>query len=190
MSAIGHYGDCGDRVLTEASPAGTDFLATVCQQWESAADPARAAGIRVVHPRLGVVLSTTGGALPRMLLPFRLGIGGRLASGRQWVSWIALADALAGIRHCMLEAQISGPVNLTSPHPVTNGTFTRTLAHVLRRPALLPVPALLLRLLFGELAEATLLAGQRAQPTRLDASAFRFAYPALEAALQDILLHD
>jgi uncharacterized protein (TIGR01777 family) len=190
MSALGYYGDAGDRVLTEASPAGTDFLAKVCQEWESAAEPARVAGIRVVHPRMGVVLSTAGGALPKMLFPFRLGIAGRLGSGQQWMSWIALTDALAGIRHCMLEERISGPVNLTSPQPVTNATFTRTLAHVLRRPAILPVPALLLRFLFGELAEATLLAGQRALPTRLEAAAFPFAYPALEAALLHILPRD
>ena len=187
MSAVGIYGDGHDQPLTEASPTGDDFLAELCRDWEAAADPARAAGIRVVHPRMGLVLSPDGGALPRLLLPFRLGIGGRLGSGRQWMSWIALDDALAGLGHCISSDSLNGPVNLVAPHPVTNADFTTTLAAALRRPAILPVPALALRAAFGELAVATLLTSQRAVPRVLESSGFRFRFDTLGPALDHLL---
>ncbi len=190
MSGMGYYGDAGDRVLTEASPPGNDFLAAVCRDWEDAAAPARAAGLRVVHPRMGVVLSSEGGALPRMLLPFRLGLGGRLASGMQWMSWIALTDALAGLERCILDDTLRGPVNLTSPNPVTNATFTRTLGQVLHRPVVFRVPRLALRGLFGEMAEATLLASQRAVPAALTAAGFQFQLDTVDAALRAALPSD
>lgn len=187
MSAVGIYGDSQDRPLTEASPAGNDFLAELCRDWEAAADPARAAGIRVVHPRMGMVLSPDGGALPRMLRPFRWGVGGRLGSGRQWMSWIALDDALAGLHHCIATASLDGPVNLVAPQPVTNADFTTTLAAALRRPAIVPVPALALRAAFGELAVATLLTSQRAVPRVLESSGFQFRFDTLERALDHLL---
>lgn len=187
MSAMGFYGDGGDQVLTESSPAGHDFLAGVVQAWEAAAEPARTAGIRVVHPRMGIVLSPDGGALAKMLPPFRLGLGGRLGSGAQWMSWIAIDDVVAALRHCMVEERLAGPVNLTSPVPVTNADFTEALGRVLQRPALIPVPAVALKILFGELAEATLLAGQRMLPTRLQATGFTFQYPLIEPALRHLL---
>ena len=187
MSAMGFYGDGGDRILTEASPMGHDFLAGVVEAWEAAAEPARTAGIRVVHPRMGIVLSPDGGALAKMLPPFRLGVGGRLGSGRQWMSWIAIDDVVAALQHCLVEERLSGPVNLTSPHPVTNATFAETLGRVLRRPAVVPVPAIALKLLFGELAEATLLAGQRMLPERLEAAGYTFRFPVLEPALQHVM---
>lgn len=187
MSAMGIYGDAGERVLTESSATGDDFLATVCREWEAAAEPARAAGIRVVHPRMGLVLMPSGGALARMLVPFRLGIGGRLGHGRQWMSWIAMDDVLSAVWHCLTDQRLSGPINLTSPQPVTNATFTRTLAGVLQRPAIIPVPATALRMLFGEVAEATLLASQRMVPERLQETGFQFRYASLEAALHHLL---
>lgn len=187
MSAVGIYGDAGDAILTEGSSTGTDFLSQLGREWEAAADPARAAGIRVVHPRMGIVLSPDGGALAKMLLPFRLGVGGRLGTGRQWMSWIAIDDALAGLRHCLADDRVSGPVNLTAPQAVTNAEFTEALATVLRRPSLFPVPAIALRALFGEMADATLLASQRAVPERLEAAGFHFRYPDLALALRHVL---
>jgi uncharacterized protein (TIGR01777 family) len=187
MSAVGIYGDSGDRLVTEDAPVGDDFLARVCRAWEAAAEPAHAAGIRVVHPRMGVVLSRDGGALTRMLLPFRLGLGGRLGHGEQWMSWIAIDDAVTGLDHCLKDGELHGPVNLTAPVPVTNREFTSTLARALRRPAVIPVPALALRVLFGEVAEATLLTGQRATPGRLQQSGYQFTYGSLGAALQHVI---
>ncbi len=182
-SAVGFYGDRGDEVLTEASAGGTDFLAGVCAEWEAAADPAREAGLRVVHARFGLVLSASGGALARMLTPFRLGAGGRLGSGRQYMSWVDLDDAIEALLHAIETPAVSGPMNVTGPLPVTNAEFTATLARVLRRPAVVPVPAFALRLLFGELAGPLLIGGQRVLPRVLELSGYRFRHPTLEQAL-------
>jgi uncharacterized protein (TIGR01777 family) len=187
MSAMGIYGDRGDEILTEHSPLGTDYLSEVCQAWEAAAGPARDAAIRVVHPRMGLVLSTTGGALARMLPPFRLGVGGRLGSGHQWMSWIAIDDVVRALLHCLAAEVVSGPVNFSAPHPVTNREFTRILARTLGRPAVIPVPAPLLRTVFGELANATLLASQRLHPVSLTDAGFAFHYPSLLVALRHLL---
>lgn len=185
-SAVGIYGDRGDEVLDEQSAPGTDFLARVALEWEHAADPARQAGIRVVHPRMGMVLSPGGGGLRRMLLPFRLGIGGPMGDGRQWLSWIALDDLVTFV-HWLLPAGIAGPVNAVAPEPVRNAEFARTLGAVLRRPALLPVPRFALRLLFAEMADATLLAGQRVLPRRALEAGFTFRHATLRAALEHLL---
>jgi len=186
-SAVGIYGDRGDEVLTEDSPPGTGFLPEVGRAWEQAAQPAAEAGIRVVCLRMGVVLAREGGALARMLPLFRLGLGARLGSGRQWMSWIALADATAAMLHLLQADSVSGPVNLTAPNPVTNREFTLTLARVLRRPALLSVPALALRVVFGEMADEALLASTRVVPRRLLDSGFSFQHAELEAALRAVL---
>lgn len=186
-SAVGYYGPRGDEPLTEDSASGRGFLAEVCQAWEAAAEPARRAGIRVVNPRLGMVLAATGGALGRMLIPFRLGLGGVMGSGRQYVSWIALEDLVEAITYLMFAGHVSGPVNAVAPGPVTNRGFTQTLGRVLRRPTLAPLPAPLVRLLFGEMGQALLLDGARVLPARLLASGFRFRYPDLEGALRSEL---
>ncbi len=186
-SAIGYYGDRGDQVLQEDSPAGNDFLAGVCREWEAATEPATGAGIRVVHLRFGVVLSPAGGALRKMLTPFRMGVGGRIGSGRQFMSWIALDDVVGAIQHALATEALAGVVNAVAPSPVTNAEFTRVLAHVLRRPALFPVPAFGLRLAFGEMADALLLSSQRVVPARLQASGFTFRFPELEGALLHLL---
>ncbi len=186
-SAIGFYGDRGDEVLDESSPAGSGFLPTVCQEWEAATEPARQAGIRVVHLRFGIVLSRHGGALARMLLPFRLGLGGPIGSGRQWMSWIGLDDAVGAIVHLLDADDVSGPVNVVSPQPVTNRDFARTLARVLRRPAWFFVPAPMARLALGEMADALLLASTRVVPRVLVQAGYRFAHTELEAALRHLL---
>jgi uncharacterized protein len=183
-SAMGIYGARGDELLGETSVIGHDFLADVATEWEAAADRATAAGVRVVKIRTGLVLSSRGGALARMLLPFRLGLGGRVGSGRQWVSWIALADTVGAIMHALDVQTLAGPVNLSAPNPVTNAELAVTLAKVLGRPAILPLPAAAMRLVFGEMGQATLLASQRMSPRRLLESGYRFRYPALEAALR------
>lgn len=183
-SAIGFYGDRGDEVLDEGSAAGTGFLAEVCQAWEAAADPARRAGIRVVHMRTGIVLSPRGGALAQMLLPFQMGAGGVIGSGRQWMSWIALSDLVAAFYAAIFLEGLEGPVNATAPNPVTNAEFTRTLGKVLGRPTILPMPEAAVRLVFGELGDALLLEGARVLPSKLDANGFEFAYPDLEGALR------
>lgn len=183
-SAEGIYGNRGDEILDEGSPIGSDFLAQLAADWEAEADRAAAAGVRVVKIRTGLVLSPRGGALARLLLPFRLGLGGRLGSGRQWVSWIALADTVRAIRHLIDTHAFVGPANVSAPNPVTNAELASTLARVLRRPAIFPVPATALRLAFGEMADATLLASQRMRPRRLLESGFQFRYPTLEAALR------
>jgi uncharacterized protein len=187
-SAIGIYGGRGDEILTEASASGSGFLADVCVAWENATQPATDAGIRVVHLRLGVVLSPAGGALARMLPVFRAGFGGRLGSGRQWLSWIALPDATRAIVFALKTPSLSGPVNVVAPNPVTNLEFSRALAKVLHRPALLPVPAFALNLTFGEMAKATILESERVMPDRLIAAGFDFEYPDLEAGLRAVLL--
>ena len=188
-SAVGIYGDRGDEILTEQSPLGGahDFLVTTGRQWEAGADAARAAGIRVVHPRFGLVLSRRGGALGRMLLPFKLGVGGRLGPGSQWMSWISITDVVSALIFLMADETAVGPVNVTSPEPVQNRDFTRTLGRVLSRPTVLPVPAHGLRLIFGEMADATLLASTRVVPQRLLQLGFQFQHSALEPALRAVL---
>jgi len=186
-SAIGYYGDRGDELLREESAPGTDFLAGVCREWEAACAPAAQAGIRVINLRTGIVLSTKGGALPKMLPPFRLGVGGVLGSGRQWMSWIALDDLLAAYQFALTNDTLAGPVNAVAPNPVTNRNFTKTLGRVLRRPTIFPVPALVIGLLFGEMGRSVLLGSQRVEPARLSAAGFRFQYAELEPALRHLL---
>jgi len=185
-SAIGYYGDRGDERLTEDSPPGTGFLAEVVQEWEAAAEPARAAGIRVVHLRFGIVQSAAGGALRTQLPLFRLGLGGRVGGGRQYVSWVAIGDVVRAIEHALGSERLSGPANVTAPDPVTNAEYARTLGRVLNRPALLPAPAPAVRLVLGEFA-GEVLDGQRVLPERLLADGFGFAHPELEAALRHVL---
>ncbi|MGB6974422.1 MAG: TIGR01777 family oxidoreductase [Terracidiphilus sp.] len=182
-SAIGIYGDCGDELLDESSASGDGYLAELCKDWEAAAEPARAAGIRVLHLRFGVVLSRHGGALAQMLPLFRLGLGGRLGSGRQWMSWISLADAVQALLYALETPTLAGPVNLTAPEPVRNVEFTQILAKHLHRPAFLPAPAFALRLAFGQMADEALLSSARAVPANLQSVGFRFAHPKVEQAL-------
>jgi len=184
MSAVGYYGDRGDELLTEESSGGGDFLAEVGREWESAASPARDAGIRVVHPRMGIVLSRRGGALGKMLPFFRFGLGGRMGSGRQWMSWIAMTDVVEAMLHVIATPTLSGPVNFVAPNPVRNTEFAKTLGEVLHRPAVMPAPAFALKLIFGEMARGTILASQRVQPQRLVASGFRFPHEHLDDALR------
>jgi uncharacterized protein (TIGR01777 family) len=186
-SATGIYGDRGGEILTESSGAGSGFLAETCLAWEAAAQPARDAGIRVAHLRFGVVLSPEGGALARMLPLFRMGLGGRLGSGEQWMSWISLPDMTGAVLHIINESQLSGPVNLVAPIPVTNAEFTRALARAVHRPAIFPAPAFALRLAFGEMAREALLASMRAIPSRLAESGFRFQHAQLGLALESLL---
>jgi hypothetical protein len=186
-SAVGYYGNRGDEALTEASPPGSGFLAEVAREWEASTEPARAAGIRVVVPRIGLVLAADGGALPRMLLPFKLGLGGPIGSARQYMSWISLDDLVEVIRLALENPALSGPVNATGPEPVTNREFARTLAGVLGRPAFLPAPAFAIRLALGEMGQALLLDGARVIPARLQAAGFRFRHADLEGALRAVL---
>lgn len=183
-SAVGIYGDRGDEELDESSAPGTGFLADVTRDWERATSPADSAGIRVVLLRTGLVLSPKGGALAKMLLPYRLGLGGRVGSGRQWMSWIGLSDWVRAAIHALRTETVSGPVNVVTPNPVRNESFARTLARVLGRPAITPLPALAVNVLFGEMGRATLLASQRVTPRQLAASGFQFAQPELEGALR------
>ena len=189
-SAIGIYGDGGDRELTEQSPAGTDFLGTVAREWEAATAPAEQAGIRVAHARFGVILSPDGGALARLLPPFRMGGGGKIADGLQWMSWIARDDAVGAVTHLVTADAARGPVNIVAPNPVRNAEFSQVLAHVLHRPALVTVPAFALRLMFGEMADAVLLAGQRVSGARLAALGYACRWPTLDAALRHELRED
>jgi uncharacterized protein (TIGR01777 family) len=183
-SAIGIYGDRGEEELDEESSTGGDFLASVASDWERAAEPARTAGIRIAFLRTGLVLNPRGGALAKMLLPFKLGFGGRLGPGSQWMSWIALTDWLRAVRLLLLEEAISGPVNLVGPNPLPNEVFTKTLARVLGRPTLLPLPPAAVEILFGEMGRATLLGSQRVHPRRLLEAGFEFECPTLEGALR------
>lgn len=183
-SGIGYYGSRGDEVLSEESRSGTGFLAEVGRDWEAATAAAIAQGIRVVNLRLGVVLSAEGGALAKMLTPFRLGLGGVIGDGAQWMSWIALDDVIGAIRHALATDALRGPVNAVAPAPVTNAEFTRTLGRVLGRPTLVPLPAFAARLALGEMADELLLTSQRVVPARLQASGYTFRYPALAGALQ------
>jgi uncharacterized protein (TIGR01777 family) len=186
-SGVGFYGDRGDEVLTEASSGGSGFLADLCRQWEAAADPAREAGLRVVHLRTGPVQDTAGGGLPKQALMFRLGLGGRLGSGRQWLSWTSLDDIVGAYVHALTHEELDGPVNNVAPNPVTNAEFTATLARVLHRPALLPIPELGPKLVLGEAADEFLFVSQRAHPLRLLETGYRFQFPELEPALRHTL---
>jgi len=186
-SAVGYYGDRGDEVLTEESSSGTDFLAGVCREWEAAAEPARQGGIRVVHPRLGIVLSPKGGALGTTLPIFKLGGGGKIGGGNQWWSWVALDDVVGSIVHALTEETVEGPVNVGSPNPMTNAGYTKVLGKVLGRPTILPLPAPAARAVLGEVADALLLASQRMEPARLEATGYTFRYPQLEGALRHLL---
>ena len=186
-SAVGYYGHRDDELITEDSAPGTGFLAELCQTWEGATEPARQAGIRVVPLRIGMVLSAADGGLPRMLTPFKLGLGGVLGTGRQYLSWITLKDLVRVICHVLYESDLSGPVNAVTPGPVTNRSFTKALGRVLHRPTLLPVPRCALRLAFGQMADDLLLKGARVRPARLQADGFEFEQPELEAALRDVL---
>ena len=186
-SAIGIYGVRDDTELSEKATIGTGFLADVCRDWEAAAAPAQAAGIRTVLLRTGIVLSSKGGALKKQLPLFKLGLGGRFGNGKQWQSWISITDEVNAIIH-LLSSTLSGPVNLTAPTPVTNAEFTSTLASVVSRPALIPIPSFGPKLLLGgELANALLFTGQRVTPNALLADGFTFAHPTLETALRDLL---
>ena len=186
-SAIGFYGDRGDEILTEESPPGTGFLADVCQEWESAADPARDKGLRVVHVRLGMVLSSEGGALPQMLLPFKLGVGGVVGSGRQYWSWITLPDAARVFLLAVENEELAGPLNAVAPNPSTNYEFTKALGEVLNRPTVLPAPAFAVKLALGELAEALILGSTRVLPRNLESKEFSFLHSDIEPALRAVL---
>jgi hypothetical protein len=205
-SATGYYGSRGDEALTEASSVGAGFLPEVCEEWESATEPAANAGIRTVNLRTGLVLSKNGGPLKEILLPFRLGLAGRIGSGRQWWSWIHIEDWVAAAHHILQNPQasqeaiverrasppghhgsLSDPINMVSPSPVTNAEFTRTLAKVLKRPAILPAPAFAVRLALGELADEALLASARVEPSKLIESRFEFRFKTLEAAMGNLL---
>jgi uncharacterized protein (TIGR01777 family) len=186
-SAIGYYGNRGDELLTEKSDAGTDFLANVCRAWENATGRAVEKGIRTVRARFGIILDAKEGALAKMLTPFRMGIGGRIGDGKQWMSWIAIDDVVNGLKYLMENGAVSGPVNFVAPNAVTNAEFTKTLGHVLSRPTLFPIPAFGVRLAFGEMGEALLLSGQRVKPSIMEESGFRFTWPTLEPALRHLL---
>jgi len=186
-SAIGIYGNRGDELLTEESKAGTDFLADLARDWEAEALKAEALGIRVVLARFGIILSREGGALAKMLLPFKLGAGGRLGSGEQWMSWVTLEDVIGVLRMAIEKATVRGVVNVVAPQPVKNTEFTKVLAKALHRPALLPAPAFALRLALGEMADALLLSSQRVAPKTLEQAGYRFLRPELPAALSAIL---
>lgn len=186
-SGIGYYGDSGEAWVDESSSLGSGFLAEVCEAWELASQPAAEAGIRVVNARVGVVLAPHGGALAKLLLPFSLGLGGPVASGEQWMSWISLHDVVGALYHCAFDENLSGPVNLCSPHPVKNREFTQTLGRVLNRPTLIPIPAFTLKSIFGEMAQETILSGQKVKPTQLKSSEYPFFHTELEDALRFVL---
>jgi uncharacterized protein (TIGR01777 family) len=187
-SAIGFYGDRDDEILREDSASGSSgFLPEVCREWEAAAELAVKAGIRTAFLRTGIVLSAEGGALKQMLPPFRMGLAGKIGSGRQWMSWIDLHDEIGAIRHILMNESVRGPVNCVSPNPVTNAEFTKTLASVLSRPAIFPMPSFAARLAFGQMGEELLLGSQRVEPAKLVASGYAFKKPDLRKALEDIL---
>lgn len=187
-SATGFYGDRGDEELTEQSPAGSGFLADVCREWEAATEPAAAKGIRVVAIRFGMILSADGGALSLMLPAFKLGLGGPLGGGKQWVSWIAIDDVLAVIQHALVNESTRGPVNAVAPEAVTSRDLSRCLARVIHRPAVVPAPAFALRFVLGGIADDLLLASARVSPAVLQAAGYRFHYPQLEPALRHLLV--
>jgi uncharacterized protein (TIGR01777 family) len=186
-SAIGYYGDRGEETLREDSASGSGFLPEVCREWEDATEPATKAGIRTVQVRFGLVLSRSGGALQKMLPPFRLGVGGNMGNGRQWWSWIDIDDVVGAVQHVIKTETLQGPVNVVGPCPVKNAEFTKTLASVLSRPAIFPMPAFAARLAFGQMGDELLLASQRVEPAKLLASAYVFHKPELRAALEGVL---
>lgn len=186
-SAIGYYGNRGDQLLTEASSNGTGFLAHVCEEWEYAAEPLEKQNIRLIYTRFGVVLSPKGGALAKMLIPFKLGLGGVVGSGKQYMSWISLDDLLGIFNHLLQHPDLQGPFNVVAPHPVTNEVFTKTLGKVLSRPTILPLPAGLARFIFGEMADETLLTSQNVSCQKLLNSGYQFCQPELESALSQML---
>ena len=186
-SAVGYYGNRGDQEIDEESPAGSMFLSKVAQAWEEATAPAARGGIRVVNLRIGFVLSKAGGGLAAMLLPFKFGVGGRVGSGRQYLSWIAIDDVVGAISHAILSDALRGPVNVVAPHPVTNRGFTKTLGRVLWRPTIFPLPAFAARLVLGEMADELLLASARVRPVRLLATGYEFQFPELAGALRHVL---
>jgi len=186
-SAVGFYGSRGDELLPEDSPPGKGFAADLCQQWEAAPQPAADAGLRLANMRFGVVLSSHGGALAKMLPPFRMGLGGRVGDGRQWMPWIDISDVAGAILHVLNNDTLRGPVNVVSPNPVTNAEFTKVLASVLSRPAIFPMPAFAARLAFGQMADELLMASQRVVPAKLLASGYVFRRPDLRTSLRAIL---
>jgi uncharacterized protein (TIGR01777 family) len=186
-SAVGYYGDRGDEILTEESPGGTGFLADTCEAWEQATAGLTLAGVKVVHLRFGMILGADGGALAKMLPIFRAGLGGKLGSGRQWISWISLQDAVRVVEYCLTRRDISGAYNAVAPNPVRNSEFTAMLAQVLKRPAIFPAPAFALKILYGEMAEGLLLSSQRVLPDRLERAGFDFEHPQLFRAFKAVL---
>jgi uncharacterized protein (TIGR01777 family) len=186
-SAIGYYGDRGDELLTESSPPGNDFLADVCVEWEKATEHARAKGVRVVNARFGIILDREGGALAKMLPPFRMGIGGRVGDGKQWMSWIALDDVIGALQFVLSNETLNSAVNFVAPNPVTNAEFTKTLGSVLSRPTFFPIPEFGVRLAFGEMADALLLSSQRVEPRQLASEGYQFRHANLVDALRVIL---
>jgi len=189
-SAIGYYGNRGDELLTENSAPGNDFLANVCVEWENATKPAREKGIRTVHARFGIILDAKEGALAKMLTPFRMGVGGRIGNGKQWMSWIGIDDVVNALKFLISDQTTHGPVNFVAPNPVTNAEFTKTLGRVLSKPTFLPMPEFGVRLAFGEMGDALLLSSQRVEPRVLQQTGFSFAQPSLESALREILSVD
>ncbi len=187
-SATGFYGDRGDEVLTEQSASGDDFLSEVCREWELATQPASEGGMRVVNLRFGVILTARGGALKKMLTPFKLGVGGRIGSGEQYMSWVALEDAVGAILFALETETLRGPVNVVAPQAVTNLEFTKALGGALSRPTIFPVPKFAARLAFGEVADALLLSSARVEPLRLKEAGYRFQYPDLKAAMHHIIM--
>jgi uncharacterized protein len=186
-SAIGYYGDRGNEVLNEQSAPGGGFLPEVCREWEAATKAAADAGIRTIQMRTGIVLSARGGALGKMLTPFKMGVGGRIGDGQQWMSWIDVQDMVGAIHHILKSDLLQGPVNMVAPKPVTNAEFTKTLASVLSRPAICPMPAFMVKLAFGEMGETVLLASQRVEPTQLVMSGYPFRFSSLRASLESLL---
>jgi uncharacterized protein (TIGR01777 family) len=186
-SAIGYYGDRDDEVLTETSAPGNDFLSEVCVEWEQATSHATTMGIRVMNARFGIILAKDGGALKKMLPPFRMGIGGRIGSGKQWMSWIALDDVIGALKFALTNDSLAGPANFVAPNPVRNAEFTKRLGNVLSRPTIFPIPAFGVRFAFGEMADALLLSSQRVEPTRLKDAGYQFKYSQLAPALSNIL---
>jgi uncharacterized protein len=186
-SAVGYYGDCGDEILSEESPYGTDFLALLARDWEAEAARAAHGGIRTVMLRFGVILAADGGALPKMVTPIRWGAGGRLGSGKQWLAWVAREDAVEAAYQAIVDERYRGPVNLVAPNPVRNAEFTRAAAKVLRRPAIFPAPGFALRIMLGEMAKPLLLASQRVKPVRLQELGFAFRYDTIDAVLEAAL---